>query len=131
MSYIRSIYVLCLRGQVFLFYLIWFEDTSNWKVAIVKQEMMDWPNNHEKTTPGRNFKLSFYNSPWNTDIDFQFQFSVIWEVWLHGNYICSVLKSFNNYHISLMCLKFGFVITVLSFTWSVIKQIGESHSDKS
>ena len=39
--------------------------------------MTDWPGNGGKRKSDSNFKLSFYNRPWDTDKGFLFKFGAI------------------------------------------------------
>ena len=53
-------------------------------MAIVKQEMSDWPGSNGKMTSHSNLKLRLSEASLDVVRGFLFQFGVIWEVWLPG-----------------------------------------------
>ena len=56
------------------------EQSSHWKLDIVKEGMSDWKGNDEKITSHSNFKLKFSKKPLDLTADFLFQFGLIWEI---------------------------------------------------
>ena len=56
--------------------------SSDWKLDIVKQKMLNWLGNNGKMPWHTNFKITFSKRFLDLVRTFLFQFGVIWEVWL-------------------------------------------------